>query len=77
MKSIQLVGRKAQAFRATLTAETGSHCPRSGWWIPVDESLGARYMAKGNIMPPSGGGITEWRLAVNQGDPGQRPVPAP
>ena len=44
------------------TAKTGEICPESGVWEVVGTPTTTAPIAKGNRMPPYGGGAVTWRL---------------
>lgn len=55
----------------TVKADTGTHCPFTGWWTashPHTEAV--VYVWKGDVMPSHTGRPIEWQLAKS--DPGGR-----
>jgi hypothetical protein len=50
----------------SLSAQTGEHCPGSGWWTAQDPAAAAAavYVAEGSLMPAAHGVPTLWRLMI-------------
>lgn len=61
-----LVDRSHGAQRA----HTGTHCPVTGWWEPIEPAPQLAYVWKGSTMPGRAGHAVEWRLV--RADPGGR-----
>jgi len=48
-----------------LVSRTGDHCPRSGWWVDLNDAAQeseqtATFVSQGNVMPAREGSPTQW-----------------
>jgi hypothetical protein len=48
-------------------SQTGHHCPASGWWKPTRGEGEARFISKGELMPPLNSMQVGWTLAAETG----------
>jgi hypothetical protein len=46
--------------REDLTAQTGSHCPRTGLWSPAQDNDSKIPLSKGTMMPARDGAPVLW-----------------
>ncbi|MBT8161821.1 hypothetical protein KKI43_15410 [Arthrobacter sp. GN70] len=53
--------------RGSLTARTGFHCPRNGFWRPLGSLVEPLFVFEGSIMPTHAGNSIEWHLVDAQG----------
>ncbi|NWL34384.1 hypothetical protein [Paenarthrobacter nitroguajacolicus] len=51
------------------TANTGHHCPKTGWWSLKWNEEAATFITEGQVMPAVGGVPAVWvlREAANRG----------
>ncbi|MFJ3957480.1 hypothetical protein [Arthrobacter sp. NPDC090010] len=56
MKRIALVHE-----RTVSSAETGTHCPVSGIWVPEEDPQNEQFIPEGSILPSVNGQATVWR----------------
>lgn len=56
--------------RETLTIRSGEHCPKTGWWQPLqsedrDQRASSRFVGQGCVMPNVNGESTLWVQSGN------------
>ncbi|MFC7847024.1 hypothetical protein ACFUTU_00955 [Arthrobacter sp. NPDC057388] len=65
--------KRPSAFSTTArepaAVRTGEHCPRTGWWYPLQAEPAAtvqapRFVGQGSVMPAVDGSPSEWLPAL-------------
>ncbi|GAA2855204.1 hypothetical protein [Paenarthrobacter ilicis] len=62
MKKISTAGWVSQPTREAISARTGFHCPRNGFWRPVGGIGEPLFIFEGSLMPTHAGKSIEWHM---------------